>query len=158
MKNINGFTLIEMLIVLAVLAIVAGLGYPSYAGHVVRAKRIEGQLALVEAMQRQERYFALHNTYVAFAADGAGPAAQDAVWWSGERPAASAYELDGHACPGSTLAECVEIRARPGTDRVDGHFRDPACGALTLDSAGRQGAQAGKDGQAGAPMAARCWP
>ena len=62
------------------------------------------------------------------------------------------HELDAHACPDSALDECVEVRARPGTARVDARFRDPDCGVLTLDSTGRQGAQAA----AGSNL--RCWP
>jgi type IV pilus assembly protein PilE len=142
-----GFSLIEMLIVLAVLGILGALAWPTYAGYIVRTRRTEGQVALVEAMQRQERYHASHNTYAAFAADDPGPAGF--TWWSGAAAAASAYELDGHACPGRDIVDCVEIRARPGTARVDARFRDPDCGVLTLDSIGRQGAQG---------AAARCWP
>jgi len=158
----GGFTLIEVLIVMAILAILGSLAYPSYAGHIVRTKRMEGKVALFEALQRQERHHAQHNSYFAFSADapdapGASGAdesvAQDVRWWSGATPGASAYELDAYACPGRTLDDCVEIRARPGTARVDTRFRDPDCGALTLDSLGRQGAQ--PQGGAGG---AGCWP
>jgi type IV pilus assembly protein PilE len=153
MNERHGFTLIEVLIVLAILGILAALVVPSYAGYIARTRRTEGQVALIEAMQRQERYFARHNTYVAFSADAAEPQAEF-NWWSGDNAARSAYELDGHACPGLTLAECIEIRARPGTSRVDSSFRDPDCGALTLDSLGNHGAGGAQEGQAGG----RCWP
>jgi type IV pilus assembly protein PilE len=144
-----GFTLIEVLIVMAIFAILGALAYPHFAGALVRTKRTEGQVALIEALQRQERYHSQHNSYLAFSADAEDEEAQGMQWWSGATPASSAYELDAHACPGQTLAACVEIRARPGTERVDARFRDPDCGALTLDSVGRQGAQG---------TAARCWP
>jgi type IV pilus assembly protein PilE len=154
MNERHGFTLIEVLIVLAILGILAALVVPSYAGYIARTRRTEGQVALIEAMQRQERYFARHNTYVAFSADAAEPQAAEFHWWSGDNAAGSAYELDGHACPGLTLGECIEIRARPGTSRVDTAFRDPDCGALTLDSLGNHGAGGAQEGQAGG----RCWP
>jgi type IV pilus assembly protein PilE len=143
----SGFTLVELMIVVAIVGILGALAYPTYAGYIARTRRIEGQVALVEAMQRQERYHVQHNTYVAFSADESGT--DGFTWWSGARASASAYELDAHACPGRGIAECVEIRARPGTARVDARFRDPDCGVLTLDSTGRQGAQG---------AGARCWP
>jgi len=141
-----GFTLVELMIVVAIVCILGALAYPSYAGYTVRARRVEGQVALIEAMQRQENYRLQHHTYVAFSAD---EPADGFAWWSGTRASSSAYELDAYACPDREIGECVEIRARPGTARVDARFRDPDCGALTLDSTGRQGAEHAE---------ARCWP
>lgn len=148
-----GFTLIEMLVVLAILCILAAAAVPSYTGYMVRTRRTEGQIALIEAMQQQERYRLQHNTYAEYSSEDAdagagGGAAQGFRWWSGSTAAASAYELDAHACPGQDIATCVEVRARPGTSRVDSRFRDPDCGALTLDSVGVRAAQG----------SGRCWP
>jgi type IV pilus assembly protein PilE len=158
MNRRHGFTLVEMLIVLAIMAILTSIAWPSYAGYIVRTRRTEGQVALIEAMQRQERYFSRHNSYIAFSASSTDdPEAAGFPWWSGERAAVSAYELDGDACPGRTLADCIEIRARPGTARVNARFRDPDCGALTLDSLGNHGAQGMADGQRSGPTG-RCWP
>lgn len=150
-RAIAGFTLLEVLIVLAIVAILVSIAYPTYAGYIVRTRRTEGQVALIEAMQKQERHRAQHNRYIAFSADADAPEAGFS-WWSGRDAASSAYELDARSCPEQDIADCVEIRARPGTDRVDARFRDPECGALTLDSLGRQGAQGVRaDGL-------RCWP
>jgi type IV pilus assembly protein PilE len=143
----GGFTLVELMVVVAIVGILGTLAYPTYAGYIVRTRRTEGQVALIEAMQRQERYRVQHNTYVGFSADE--PGTDGFTWWSGANAAASAYELDARACPERDIAECVEVRARPGTARVDARFRDPDCGVLTLDSTGRQGAQS---------AGVRCWP
>lgn len=143
----GGFTLVELMIVVAIVGILGTLAYPTYAGYIVRTRRTEGQVALIEAMQRQERYHVQHNAYVEFSADE--PGTDGFTWWSGANASASAYELDARACPDRDIAACVEVRARPGTARVDARFRDPDCGVLTLDSSGRQGAQG---------TGARCWP
>jgi type IV pilus assembly protein PilE len=154
MQARRGFTLIEMLVVLAILCILAATAYPSYTGYIVRTKRTEGQIALIGAMQQEQRYRLQHNTYAEYSsaddgADGSdGVQAQGFRWWSGSTAAVSAYELDARACPGQDIAICVEIRARPGTDKVDSRFRDPDCGALTLDSVGARAAQG----------TGRCWP
>lgn len=158
MKRQAGFTLVEILVVLAIVSILAAIAYPGYARHVVKTRRVEAQLALVEAMQRQEQYRALHHTYVAFAAssgdddDADGADGADGAgfrWWLGARPEDSAYELEGRACDGEDLSQCIELRARPGTERVDTGFRDPDCGTLSFDSTGAQGASG---------ATARCWP
>jgi type IV pilus assembly protein PilE len=144
----RGFTLIEMLVVLAILSVLAALVWPSYASHITRTKRTEGQIALIEARQQQERYRLQHNTYAEFSSSSEDAQAQGFRWWSGASAAASYYELDAHACPDQDIADCVELRARPGTARVDSRFRDPECGALTLDSRDVHGAEG----------AGRCWP
>lgn len=144
-----GFTLAELLVVLAILGILAALAYPALAAHVVKARRAEAQVALLELMQMQERYFTRHNSYQAFDANTGGAPGQTPKWYSGGTPASSAYELSGKACPGKSLAHCIELNAIPGTQRVDATFRDNDCQSLMLDSEGRRSASG---------PAAGCWP
>jgi len=141
-----GFTLIETLVVLLILSILAAIVYPGYTGHLAKMRRIEGQVALIDAMQQQERHHSLHHTYVAFSA--AEPA-EGQRWWSGSRAPESAYELEAQACPGNALRDCVEIVARPGTANVDAGYSDSECGTLTMRSTGEQGASGTSE---------RCWP
>lgn len=146
----KAFTLVEVMMVLVILSVLAVLAYPGYAGYITQARRMEGQVALMNAMQQQEHHRAMHHSYVAFSS--AAPVA-GLPWWSGNGAAGSAYELEAEACPGSALRDCVRISARPGTANVDARFRDPECGTLTLSSTGEQGAS----GSAGS-SASRCWP
>jgi type IV pilus assembly protein PilE len=150
MRNERGFTLLEVMVVLVILMILTTLAYPSYARYLAKARRIEGQVALLDALQQQERYFMRNNTYVAFSAASTDPGARQFRAWSGASAATSAYEIEGLACPNQAIADCIEVRATPGTGNVDGRFSDPDCGVLTLDSVGRRGAS----GTAGAA----CWP
>nr|ELD4571953.1 type IV pilin protein [Pseudomonas aeruginosa] len=57
MKSNRGFTLIELMIVVVIIAILAGIAYPSYDEYVKRGNRTEGQALLSEAAATQERYF-----------------------------------------------------------------------------------------------------
>jgi type IV pilus assembly protein PilE len=140
--------MIEMMVVLVILMVLGALAYPSYARYLVKTRRIEAQVAMIEALQQEERHYALHNSYIAFSAD-ALPAAPRFKWWSGSVASGSAYELDAQACPDRQLSECVEVRARPGTSKVDARFQDAECGTLTINSAGEQRASG---------SSSRCWP
>jgi type IV pilus assembly protein PilE len=140
--------MIELLVVMAILAVLGALAYPSYTRHVTRTRRVEAQVAMIEALQEEERYYAQHNAYIAFSSD-ALPEAPRFRWWSGSTAAASAYEIDAQACPDRELVECVQVRARPGTRSVNSNFRDPDCGTLTINSAGEHSASGTSE---------RCWP
>lgn len=144
-----GFSLIELLVALAIAGLLLALAVPAYHGHVVRAKRVQGQASLLRLMQQQERYYSQNNRYLAFSAASDPSQAQQFPWWSGDGPAASAYEIEALACPASTIGQCVLLRALPGTPKVDVRFHDPECGVLSLDSTGQRGSSG---------PARHCWP
>ena len=149
MKLERGFTLTELLIVTAVVGILALIAYPSYAAYLTKARRAEAQMALLTLMQQQEQYYTHHHAYLPFGAEASEPEARRFRWWMGESAASSAYELSGHECPEQPLQRCIELRATPGTSRVNSRFRDRDCETLSMTSTGGQ--------TASGPMA-RCWP
>jgi len=64
MRNGNkGFTLLELMIVVGVIAILAILVYPSYAREVVKTKRSTGAACLMEEAQFMERYYSTNMGY-----------------------------------------------------------------------------------------------
>ena len=62
-KKTDGFTLIELMIVLAVLSIIVAIGYPSYQEHVKKSRRAEGMGQLLELADRMERAYSDRGTY-----------------------------------------------------------------------------------------------
>jgi type IV pilus assembly protein PilE len=142
-----GLTLIELMVVLAIISVLAALALPAFQQSVITAKRAQAQAALLQLMQQQERYFTQHNTYLAFSS-GSADAGQFKPW-SGDTAAHSAYEIQAIACAGLPITQCVTLVALPGTDKVDPTFKDVRCQTLSLDSAGQRLASG---------MAQRCWP
>ena len=149
MKRDAGFTLIEVMLVMVILLVLGAMAYPRYAGYISKTRRIEAQVAMIEAIQQQERYYSQNNTYVAFSSASEEPPAAGFKWWSGATAATSAYELEAAECPGRALTECVEVRATPGTAKVDARFAEPDCATLTKNTDGEQTASGSYD---------RCWP
>ncbi|MEA9554993.1 type IV pilin protein [Xanthomonas nasturtii] len=62
----HGFTLIELMIVVAVVAILSAIAYPSYSEHVRKSRRAQAKVDLVEYGQLAERFHTVQNTYVGF--------------------------------------------------------------------------------------------
>ena len=139
-RRYAGFGLIEVLAALAIVGILSMVALPTYQQAVVQVRRSEGHSALLRSMQQQEQVYTQRTAYLAFSANSTDPDARRFKWYSGDVPATSAYEIEAEACPEMQLAECVLIRARPGTVRVNRDYRDQACGTLWLDSFGKQGA------------------
>ena len=63
LKKTGGFTLIELMIVLAVLSIIVAVGYPSYHEHVKKSRRAEGMGQLLALADRMERGYSDTGTY-----------------------------------------------------------------------------------------------
>ncbi len=62
-NNKRGFTLIELMIVVAVVGILAAIAYPSYTDSIRKARRSDGKAALMNAAQRMEVYYARNAAY-----------------------------------------------------------------------------------------------
>lgn len=152
----RGFTLIELMIVVAIVAILAAIAYPSYQDSILKGRRAEGRTAMLELMQQQERYMTQRGTYLKFDNGTTGTTspvnAKDIFKTYAGEGSPPSYYLSAAFCPGSTDArECIQIVATPTRT-------DPAAGALNLTSTGAKDCTgtAGKTGSAPNPKI--CWP
>jgi type IV pilus assembly protein PilE len=59
----SGFTLIELIIVVAIVGVLAGIAYPSYLGQMRKGHRAEGQALLMELAQRQQNFLMIRRRY-----------------------------------------------------------------------------------------------
>jgi len=58
-----GFTLVELMITVAIVAILAAIAYPSYTQQIMRSRRTEGRAALMQNAQTLEKCFTVSGTY-----------------------------------------------------------------------------------------------
>jgi type IV pilus assembly protein PilA len=72
-KNIHGFTLIELMIVIAIIGILAGIAIPQYSLYRTRSFNAAAQADLRNAATAQEAYFMDHGTYSSLTSNLIGP-------------------------------------------------------------------------------------
>ncbi len=64
-KASHGFSLIELMVVVIIIAILAAVGYPMYRNHVLKSRRADAKSALVQLTQLQENYYTNNNSQYA---------------------------------------------------------------------------------------------
>lgn len=73
----RGFTLIELMIAVAIVGLLAAVAYPTYQDTVRKSRRSDGMSALMECATSQERYYTRNNSYADQAAADSSDFCQD---------------------------------------------------------------------------------
>lgn len=128
----RGFTLIELMIVVAVVAILAAIALPSYQDSVRKGRRGQAKSDLVELAQRAERFQTVNNSYAGFwaqtqAADARSP-----------RTGPTAYYVIDRDGGDDTAANTFTLTATP----QNGQERDTLCMNLSVNQLGQKVASA----------------
>lgn len=131
-KKYSGFTLIELMIVVAILGILTAIAYPSYVEHVKESRRSEARSNLLELAQFMERYYAANGRYVKTAGGSDAPALPFSR--SPKDGGSEFYKLSVSDAGNNKY----QLNAKPA-----GAMDGDRCGTLTLNHQGIKGSTAG---------------
>ena len=124
---LGGFSLIELMIVVAILGIIAAFAYPSYEDQMRKARRSDAQAALSTLALQMERRFSNQNSYTTDLTDLGYASATNVPTPEGY------WGLTPTAGPTGINTSFVL------TANLAAGFSDPTCSSITLDSSGVKG-------------------
>jgi type IV pilus assembly protein PilE len=135
-----GFTLIEIVTVLAIVAILSAIAIPSYFQYIIRGHRSEARATLTQAAQWMERWRTERNSY------------QDPL--NAPAPPALPQYLQRSPATGAQMYQISVVTPTPGSYVLSaapmGTMAGDACGTFTLDNTGLRD-------RTGAETIERCW-
>jgi type IV pilus assembly protein PilE len=138
-SSMRGFTLVELMITIVVIAILASIAIPSYRNHVMRSQRTSATSALMRLQAAQEKHFLQYNQY-ATRVDTVPPAGLNL-------PTVTDDNLYALSIPGGAPGFTAQA------DAQGSQMNDTRCRRFTIDQNGvRRGFDSG-----GADQTAECW-
>jgi len=141
-----GFSLIELMIVVAVIAVIAAIGYPSYVNSVVKTKRAAAEGCVAQYAAAMERYYTVNLRYDKDAAGNdnglVGNSPQTRLDCASAQNSGADYKFSVDATNDTFTASAEPKDAQAS--------RDTLCGTLSINQLGTKSAT-GTDG------AAKCW-
>jgi type IV pilus assembly protein PilE len=139
--RMKGFTLIELMIVIVVIAVLGSIAVPSYRSYILRTHRVEATSALLNLAAAQEKFYLQNNTY---AADDDLTDAPPAGLGLPETTENGWYTLE------ITAADVTNFTAT--ATAAGGQVADSACASFTVNALGVKSAT-----KQGGAASTDCW-
>lgn len=122
----NGFTLIELMVTVAIVGVLASIAIPTYNSYSIKSHRVEGKSLIMEVMQKQEKYFTENNTYTTNLTL-LGYSSSTVIGEQGY------YSLTASAAPDGIINNVI-LTAQP----IDSQASDSECGSFIMNSNGQK--------------------
>jgi type IV pilus assembly protein PilE len=145
--NARGFTLVELMISLAIMSIIATLAVTSYERYVRRAGRVDATSALLRIASAQEKFYAQNGQY----ADDLAAAPPDGLGIEGTER--GYYELDVAISPDGAG---IGYTASATVDEAGSQASDTGCQVFSINERGIRGAE-DDGGATSQEIIDRCW-
>jgi type IV pilus assembly protein PilE len=119
----NGFTLIELMLVLAIIGILSAIAVPSYTNYIWKAKQRDGREDVYRVMAQQERYFLKNMAYTYNL--GLGGIGYDVAAGEPVISPEGYYEITAIECNDDTIevtTACVQILATGRNDELTSFY------------------------------------
>ncbi len=127
----RGFTLIEVMITVAIVGVLAAIALPSYTSYIARARRADARTQLMQAGQFMQRFYVANDSY---AQDRAGNTVSNRIPTTLKQSPADSTKLYDLLIPAANLTPLgFEIRMVPVAGAM---MADDACGTFALKSTG----------------------
>jgi type IV pilus assembly protein PilE len=144
----RGFTLVELMIVVLLMAIILGISVPGYRAYVLRAGRADAGQALLRIAAAQERFYLQNGTYAGDADLAVDP--PNGLGVTDSKSERGYYDL-AIAPDAAGLAVGYSVTAT--VDATGNQKGDGECGSFSIDQNGRRGANGGHV----AAVVEKCW-
>jgi len=135
----GGFSLVELIIVIAIIGILAGVAIPSYNSYMLKSRRVDGTAFLIEVASEQVRFYSEYNRYTNTMSE---------LGYGTEDTADSEEGMYTVTITTEANNSRYSLTAAPAAGSPQ--LKDTACGSFTLNSSEQRSVS-------GTASAADCW-
>ena len=107
LQQVNGFTLLELLVVLIITGVLLSITVPNYFEYISEKRVLRGETLLLEIMQLQEQFHSQNQTYTLDLTE--------LQYGAADHPSSDYYQLSANTCS-QAITKCVTLVATPVND------------------------------------------